>query len=393
MIALAPTLYLFGAFVLSMLGVFLHLIGHGDEEAPELSWWSAVFATAGASALSYAFRNEADWLSIIFGNALTLWSCGLLWAGVIVFVEKTVRLPLALLGGVIWIAGLWRAELHLRIAEISAMSAIYEAAAARELFLYNQIHGRRLVSSRVTAWIVALQAGLDFALAIAAPSIAVDEESILASPYLKFRFLELSGFIAILGFFLATLSKERLASRREIAALIDPLTGLPNRRAFERAVERAKHAATPRGAAVLVFDLDNFKYINDRFGHAAGDRVLAAFGAAAARNVRSSDMLARIGGEEFVAILSPVDRSSALAIAERIRAAFIREAAHLAEGAATVSVGVAVTEHEAPDFAAMTRIADDALYRAKAEGRNRVVFAGDGRKMKLGALSASVTAH
>jgi diguanylate cyclase (GGDEF)-like protein len=86
-------------------------------------------------------------------------------------------------------------------------------------------------------------------------------------------------------------------------------------------------------------------------------------------------MLARVGGEEFVAILAPADQASALAIAERIRSAFIRDAAHLAEGAATVSVGVTVLEGAAPDLAAMTRIADDALYRAKAEGRNRVIFA------------------
>ncbi|CAN2534961.1 hypothetical+protein [Methylocapsa aurea] len=375
MIALAPTLFLFGAFMLSLLGVFLYAIWRGDEEAEELWWWAAVFATAGASALCYAFRNEAEWLSVIFGNVLTLWSCGLLWTGVVVFVGKPARPLLAGLGAAIWAAGLWRADLHYRIAEISAVSAIYEAAAGAELFRYNRIQGQRLVSSQVTAWIIALQAALDAALVIGAPFLAVDEVSFIVSPYMKYRFLELSGFIAILGFLLAMLSKERLASRREIAAMIDPLTGLPNRRAFDRAVERAKRSAPAPATAVLVFDLDNFKYINDRFGHAVGDRVLAAFGATATRNVRSSDMLARIGGEEFVAILSPADRVSALTIAERIRSAFIRDAAHLADGAATVSVGVTVLEDEIPDLAAMTRIADDALYRAKAEGRNRVIFA------------------
>ncbi|OAI27983.1 diguanylate cyclase [Methylosinus sp. R-45379] len=375
MIALAPTLYLFGAFMLSLLGVFLYAIWRGDEEAEELWWWAAVFATAGASALCYAFRNEVEWLSIIFGNALTLWACGLLWTGILVFVGEPVRPLLALLGGVIWAAGLWRADIHFRISEISAISAIYEIAAAVELFRYNRIGGQRLVVSRVTAWIIALQAGIEFTLAIAAPFIAVDEASFLTSPYQKYRFLELSGFIAVLGFLLATLSKERLAKRREVAAMIDPLTGLPNRRAFDRAVERSKRSAPAPSTAVLVFDLDNFKYINDRFGHAEGDRVLAAFGATATRNTRANDMLARIGGEEFIAILSPADRTSALVIAERIRSAFIRDAAHLADGAATVSVGVTVLENAQPDLAVMTRVADDALYRAKAEGRNRVIFA------------------
>ncbi len=167
--------------------------------------------------------------------------------GVVVFVGKPARPLLAGLGAAIWAAGLWRADLHYRIAEISAVSAIYEAAAGAELFRYNRIQGQRLVSSQVTAWIIALQAALDAALVIGAPFLAVDEVSFIVSPYMKYRFLELSGFIAILGFLLAMLSKERLASRREIAAMIDPLTGLPNRRAFDRAVERAKRSALGAG--------------------------------------------------------------------------------------------------------------------------------------------------
>ena len=137
-----------------------------------------------------------------------------------------------------------------------------------------------------------------------------------------------------------------------------------------------KHASRKDTAALLVFDLDNFKEINDRFGHPEGDRVLVAFGETATRNIRSGDILARIGGEEFAALLRPVDRETALAIAERIRAAFIEDTSYLAGGLATVSVGVAVVENCLPDLREMTATADAALYRAKAAGRNRVVFAG-----------------
>lgn len=376
MIPLAPTLFLFSAGLLLLLSAFMLVIWRHDEEADELRWWASAFLMAGGSALCFAFRNQIEALSIVAGNVLTLWAYGLLWAGAAVFANRPVYPFFALLGGLVWSSGLWSADIHLRTAAIAAIAAIYEVMTAHELFAYNRNQNERLVTSRVAAWAAAIQAGLDMLLVISVPFLEIDADRFTSSPFLKYRFLELSGFVAVLGFTLIVLSKERLASRREIAALVDPLTGLANRRAFDRAVERAKSAPGKQTTAVLVFDLDNFKDINDRFGHAVGDRVLAAFGETAARNIRSGDVLARIGGEEFAALLSPADQRTALAVAERIRSAFVREASHLADGVATVSVGVAAVEELAPDLAAMTRAADDALYRAKAAGRNRVVFAG-----------------
>ncbi len=377
MIALAPTLFLFSTFMLLLLSAFMFVIWRSDEEAGELCWWASAFLMAGGSAFCFAFRNEIESLSIVAGNVLTLWAYGLLWTGAAAFANRPTRPLAALLGGLVWLSGLWSADIHFRTAAIAAIAAIYEVVTAHELFSYNRNQKERLVTSRVAAWVIAIQAGLDTILVICVPFLEIDAERFTSSSFLKYRFLELSSYVAVLGFTLIVLSKERLASRREIAAMIDPLTGLANRRAFDRAVERAtKSAPGKKTTAVLVFDLDNFKHINDRFGHAVGDRVLAAFGETAARNIRSGDMLARIGGEEFAALLSPADRKTALAVAERIRAAFVEEASCLAEGRATVSVGVAVVEELAPDFWATTRAADQALYRAKATGRNRVVFAG-----------------
>lgn len=378
MIALAPTLFLFSAFVLWLLSAFIYVIWRSDEEAGELCWWAPAFLMAGGSAFCFAFRNEIESLSIVAGNVLTLWAYGFLWAGAAVFANKPVHPLPALLGGLVWLSGLWSQDIHLRTAAIAAIAAIYEVMTAHELFSYNRNQNERLVTSRVAAWAITIQAGLDMILVISAPFLEIDAERFTSSSFLKYRWLELSCYVAVLGFTLVVLSKERIASRREIAAMIDPLTGLANRRAFDQAVERATKTApaTKKTTAVLIFDLDNFKDINDRFGHAVGDRVLAAFGEIAARNIRSGDMLARIGGEEFAALLSPADRKTALAAAERIRSAFVEEASFLAEGQATVSVGVAVVEERAPDFWATTRAADEALYRAKASGRNRVVFAG-----------------
>jgi diguanylate cyclase (GGDEF)-like protein len=363
--------------MLLLLSTFSYFIWRSDEEAKELRWWTAAFVMAGSSAFCSAFRNQIEMLSIILGNALMLWSYGFLWTGAAVFADRPLRPRLALLGGVVWLSGLWTLDIHLRTAAVAAIAAIYEIMTAYELFSYDRDQNGRLVLARVAAWATALQAGLDVILAVSAPFLKIEAAHFTSSSFSKYRWLELSCYTAVLGFALIALSKERLASRREIAAMSDPLTGVANRRAFDRAIERAtKSATTKQTSAVLVCDLDNFKHINDRFGHAVGDRVLTVFGEIATRHIRASDTLARIGGEEFAALLCPADRKIALAVAERIRLGFIEESSFLAEGQATVSIGVALVEGRAPDYWATTRAADAALYQAKATGRNRVVFAG-----------------
>jgi diguanylate cyclase (GGDEF)-like protein len=158
------------------------------------------------------------------------------------------------------------------------------------------------------------------------------------------------------------------------AALTDPLTGLFNRRGLIEAAREltGKHARRARPLAVLVFDLDNFKTINDRFGHAVGDDVLKLFAALASGSMRTSDFVARLGGEEFAVIIRGT-LDEGIAVAERLRVAF-EDAARTVSGryvGATVSVGVAA--HAATtNIDALIARADEALYAAKAAGRNRV---------------------
>ena len=127
----------------------------------------------------------------------------------------------------------------------------------------------------------------------------------------------------------------------------------------------------------MVFDLDYFKKINDRFGHAIGDEALRLFATVAGANMRASDILGRLGGEEFVAIL-PGSVTDAAVAAERVRAAFEAAGVTVADQpvGATVSIGVASGEPGA-DVLAMMAAADGALYRAKENGRNRVELADD----------------
>ena len=185
-----------------------------------------------------------------------------------------------------------------------------------------------------------------------------------------------------------------LANMRNLAiaesrASTDALTGLANRRSVQDTVRRmvahAARAASPM--AVLAIDIDHFKRINDRYGHDKGDDVLAAVGQTLSGGVRASDFVGRQGGEEFVALLPDTDLSGALVVAENLRAAIANmEPLGISEGV-TASFGVAIMPEDGNDPATLLRMADRALYAAKAGGRNRVetaaseaaqgVFTGD----------------
>jgi diguanylate cyclase (GGDEF)-like protein len=166
----------------------------------------------------------------------------------------------------------------------------------------------------------------------------------------------------------------------ELRAATDSLTGLPNARAVQdtlkRLVAQASRMVWPLSAVIL--DLDHFKEVNDTFGHARGDEVLAAIGVALGSIVRESDFVGRYGGEEFVMLLPDTGREAAVGVCERLRTAFAD--IRLLEGGRNVSAsfGVAVFPEDAPDAARLIRNADRALYRAKANGRDRVeVFSLD----------------
>lgn len=176
------------------------------------------------------------------------------------------------------------------------------------------------------------------------------------------------------------------AGDAEVAALAaladlarrDPLTGLANRRAFEEALRREVARARRGGAplAVAALDVDHFKRVNDAHGHPAGDAVLAAVAARAAAALRAGDLLARVGGEEFAALLPGAGLPAAAEVAERIRAALAGAPVEAAGQAlrVTVSLGCAALAPEDADEAALLARADARLYDAKRSGRDRVVW-------------------
>jgi two-component system cell cycle response regulator len=164
-------------------------------------------------------------------------------------------------------------------------------------------------------------------------------------------------------------------------ALVDQLTGLHNRRFLDNhlgaLVERASERRTD--LSLLIIDIDYFKRINDGFGHDAGDAVLREFSERIRRNLRAVDLACRYGGEEFVIIMPETDFEFASIVAERLRGKIAGEPFPVSGGArfidVTISIGVARLNGEGDGGEALMKRADEALYRAKAEGRNRVVLA------------------
>ena len=175
-----------------------------------------------------------------------------------------------------------------------------------------------------------------------------------------------------IGAMTLTLHFSRLAHRHHTEASTDSLTGVLNRRGlFERYAETTEIP----GLAVLVFDLDFFKQINDKLGHAQGDFTLKTFAEVVEAQLGDTDLIARIGGEEFCVILPGQDRRQAMATAERLRRAFADAAlpSGRGEASATVSVGLA-TGGQGEPFRSVLGRADSALYKAKSAGRNTLHF-------------------
>jgi diguanylate cyclase (GGDEF)-like protein/PAS domain S-box-containing protein len=171
--------------------------------------------------------------------------------------------------------------------------------------------------------------------------------------------------------------KREAIARRRKSVFCDDLTGVANRRAFFEAaeLELTRNRRTPRPTALILFDADHFKQINDRHGHPAGDCVLRQLGLALSSTFRQIDVVARVGGEEFAVLLPSSNLAGAMVVAERLRQLIASQPA-ICEGVTipyTVSAGIAaIDEGETVDLDTLIKRADQALYAAKANGRNRV---------------------
>jgi diguanylate cyclase (GGDEF)-like protein len=201
------------------------------------------------------------------------------------------------------------------------------------------------------------------------------DEKFATSIWVTMFSIELVLYAVGTVFVIFMLVSERTVIAHKTAASVDPLTGLFNRRGFAEACARVidrEAKAGGRPVTAMIFDIDHFKGINDRFGHPAGDEILKLFSTIVVNNLRISDLSGRIGGEEFAALL-PCSLEEGVLVAERVREAFEASDTVVEEGKVDTTVSIGVAGGPAgTELEVLLAAADTALYQAKRGGRNRV---------------------
>ncbi len=365
------------AFAFTVGGALLLLSWVQRRELAPLALWGLAFG-AGAIGLSLAAARGqiADAWSIGVANILIAAAYGAIWSGGRLLDGKRASIPIALLGVATWLVaflipgffgnGTARATL------LVVVNVAYTLATAAELW---RARGDRLPSRWPAICLLLVHAAaLPSRLPFLSDYVGLGHSEMSLVIFVTFE----SMLLAMAGAYLfGSLVREQVAKGYQRAAMSDPLTGVANRRAFIDGAKRLVHRAAvdKRQVCLLLFDIDHFKSINDRYGHAAGDEVLTVFCQLAQAQLRPGDLFARVGGEEFACLLIDVDAAAAVRIAERVLFAF-EGWVHSDNGrtfSATASAGVAHARASALfDLSALMVDADRALYRAKDGGRNRI---------------------
>lgn len=340
-------------------------------------WTGAGIASALALALFGFFGMDTDWIGLSLPHLLVSLGLALAWDGFRRFLGRP-PLPPLLIGGLVLAVAAPLVVVHLtswpalRAMTNSVLMALMSLAIARELLRPTPWSA---AAARATGFLYLFNA-VFFLLRLLA--VLRDGGQPLATGFASASLLWWMCMTVAVTLGMALMTGERLQGDLDRQASRDPLTGTLNRRAFaiqaERELARARRAGRP--LSLLMMDLDHFKLVNDRLGHAAGDAALCRFVAVAEKQLRAEDLLARFGGEEFVALLPDTPAERALAAAERLRVAFAQAVGGPPGHVFTVSTGVAEL-HGDEDLETTLKRADHALYRAKQDGRDRCVLAGE----------------
>jgi diguanylate cyclase (GGDEF)-like protein len=373
----ATTLIIVATCVTALLGIFL-LYAWNQDRIGALAWWGAAYLIGGFSVALWVFDpNAVPFMPGSLSSSLLFLACGMIWSAARIFHNHKVLWGSMFAGAIAWVSAClvpaFVQSSGNRFILASLIIATYTFLTAAELWDER----RKSLIRRWPALFVPALHGAVFLFPIPIASMMPHETGVitLTTGWLAVFILEMLLYAVGTAFIVLVLTKERTLRMHKTAALTDPLTGLFNRRglmeaARDLAEKHARKAGKP--ISMLAFDLDHFKSINDRFGHAVGDDVLKLFAATANTSLRLTDFVVRLGGEEFAAIM-PGTLEEGLVVAERVRTAF-ETAARTVSGCyigATVSAGVA-SHANATDIDALLARADAALYVAKANGRNRV---------------------
>jgi diguanylate cyclase (GGDEF)-like protein len=368
------TLYLVATMVAAMLGAMLLFFG-SQENIPALKWWGAAYLLGAVSVELWAAAGNVlgEMLSLAL-NAVGFVACGMVWNASRVFHGRKPNLPGLVLGALFWIAAVMTLAPEasaMRMTIGAAIVAVYAALTATELWSER----RRTLQRRWLTIAVPVLHGFVLMLPILLGDLLhPHDDKFSASIWVTAFSIELVLYAVGTVFVIFMLVSERTVTAHKTAASVDPLTGMFNRRGFAEATSRVieREAKAGRPVTVLIFDIDHFKSINDRFGHPAGDEILKLFAIVIVNTLRLTDLSGRIGGEEFAALL-PCSLEEGVIAAERVREAFESSGIVVEEGPVDTTVSIGVAGGPAgTELEVLLAAADTALYQAKRSGRNRV---------------------
>lgn len=367
------TLYLVATLAAALLGAML-LFFWRQEKIAALGWWGAAYLLGAASIALWTVGGPDLGAALSLAvNAVGFIACGLVWDAARVFHGRPAHLAGVIAGPAIWVAAVtlldpMTGEMRMMIG--AGIVAVYAALTAFELWRER----RKNLRSRWPVIVVPVLHGSVLMLPIVLGDLFRSSGASISNVWVAAFAGELVLYAVGTVFIIFMLVSERTVSVHKTAASVDPLTGLLNRRGFSEATSRMieREAKAGRPITVMIFDIDHFKAVNDRFGHAAGDDVLKVFASVAVSSLRITDLVGRVGGEEFAALL-PCAMDEALVAAERVREAFEASGVAIDDDPleTTVSIGVAGGPANT-ELEVLMASADTALYQAKRAGRNRV---------------------
>ena len=368
------TLYFVAAMLAALLGAMLLFFGR-QEDSQALSWWGSAYLLGAASVAAWTLGGQLiGGVAMLLLNAAGFLACGMVWNAARIFRGRKPNFQGMALGPIAWVAStmaIGPVAPVLRMTIGAAIIAFYAALTAAELWSER----RKAMKRRWPAVVVPVLHGFVLMLPILLGDLLhPHDQAFDGSIWVTMFAVELVLYAVGTVFLIFMLVSERAVTAHKTAASVDPLTGMFNRRGFAeacaRVIEREAHGGRP--VTALIFDIDHFKSINDRFGHPAGDEILKLFSAVVVNNLRISDLSGRIGGEEFAAIL-PCPLEEGVIVAERVREAFEASGIVCDEGPVDTTVSIGVAGGPAgTELEVLLAAADTALYQAKRGGRNRV---------------------
>ncbi len=347
-------------------------------------FWRDSTLAAAVAAATLLLRGVMDpLLPILAGNTLMIIACCLTWAGVRQFYDRSVpwRFSVAATAAVLVLLTVFKViddNITVRVVVMSSVEFTILAMIVKDLRRRGDAlpsPGANLARLMIVAMMIA--DGLRGVCALAGIGGPISPVSFNGAQMLGFLVLLFTSMMVNFGYVLMAI--DRLRGEVAALAMVDDLTGIANRRQFLARLDEACARAAQHGEplALLVIDLDGFKAINDGHGHGAGDACLRAFTHAAQARLRASDVFARTGGDEFCVILRTTTLDEAALVARDLVKTCRKTRAHWhgEQIAVTASVGVAAWSREIGlNAEALITAADQALYAAKRQGRDRLAL-------------------